>query len=261
VVTEPAFAGPDGFAGSRTLSFACHGCGDCCKGSTVLLSPFDLARLCAATGEAPRAFLKEHCVVLKHPLTDLPALMLETVPRCSLLDDANRCTAYGHRPLVCRGYPLGVRVDLAQPGWAAPLANFTLRANPCPPGPPGAPLPMANTLHAMATAAGMEPYAEAYRTWARLCWDIAVTWRYRAMTTVEALAFDEEFVRTFYREVEAPAEEAAALTSFLRRAADFRARHRIPAAEQRPLSTPPAAPTPVQTSPPPPVSPAPGPRS
>jgi Fe-S-cluster containining protein len=256
MVTEPAFAGPDGFAGARRISFACHGCGDCCKGSTVLLSPFDLARLCAATGAAPRAFVKERCMVLKHPFTTLPALMLETVPRCSLLDDANRCTAYAGRPLVCRGYPLGVRVDLAEPGWRAPLASFTLRANPCPPRPAGAPLPVVSTLHAMATAAGMEPYAEAYRSWARLTWDIAQTWHYRTMNTVETLAFDQEFTRTFYYDVDAPAEETEALVAFLSRAAAFRARHRIPAAG---VSSPPEAPTREQRSPPPLAWPGPAP--
>lgn len=250
--------GPDTFEGSRLVSFACHGCGDCCKGSTILLSPFDLARLCAATGEPPREFVRGHCMVLKHPFTTLPALMLETVPRCSLLDDADRCTVYHGRPLVCRGYPLGVSVDLSEPGWRAPLSRFVLRSNPCPPRPAGAPLPVVSSLHALATAAGMEPYAEAYRTWARLTWDIAENWRYRTLPTVEGVAFDEEFTRTFYREVEAPADEADALAAFLRRAAAFRARHRVPASS---LSTPQAPPAPARTSPPPLGSPAPRPPS
>ncbi|MGH7340275.1 MAG: YkgJ family cysteine cluster protein [Candidatus Rokuibacteriota bacterium] len=243
---------PDAFEGSRTISFACHGCGNCCKGSTVLLSPFDLARLCAASGESPRSFLKERCVVLKHPVTDLPALMLETVPKCSLLDDANRCTVYGNRPLVCRGYPLGVRVDLNSSRWEGPLARFSIRANPCPaPERGGTPLPMASTLHAMATAAGMEPYAEAYREWARLCWDISVTWRYREMSAVESLAFDEEFTRTFYRDVEALPDEADALVSFVRRSRSFRAHYRIPAANGADFSSPPAPAPAARTFPPP----------
>lgn len=255
----PAPAGPDAFEASRRISFACHGCGDCCKGSTVLLSPFDLARLCAATGQSPRDLVKARCVVLKHPFNGLPALMLETVPRCSLLDDADRCTVYAGRPLVCRGYPLGVRVDLSEPGWSAPLARFALRPNPCPPpAPGGAPLPVVTTLHAMATGAGMEPYAEAYRTWARLTWDISENWRYRSLSTVETVAFDEEFTRTFYREVEAPAGEADALVAFLQRARAFRARHRVPASG---LSTPPADPTRPRRSPPPLASPDPAPRS
>lgn len=253
---------PDAFDGSRTIAFACHGCGNCCKGSTVLLSPFDLARLAAATGESPRTLVKERCAVLKHPMTDLPALMLETVPRCSLLDDADRCTVYAHRPLVCRAYPLGVRVDLNASGWQAPLARFTVRANPCPPpAPGGAPLPVVSTLHALATASGLEPFAEAYRAWARLCWDIAFTWRYREMPTIEVLAFDEEFTRVFYREVEAPADEGEALLAFLRRASAFRARHRVPAANAAALNSPPGAPTTARTSPPPLASPAPPPRS
>jgi hypothetical protein len=98
---------------------------------------------------------------------------------------------------------------------------------------------MVNTLHAMATSSGMEPYAEAYRTWARLNWDIADTWRYPHMALGEALAFDAEFIRTFFHEVDSPADEREALTAFLKRAGAFRARHRIPAAGS--LRTPPGA--------------------
>jgi len=235
-------AAPASFAGSRTAAFTCHGCGDCCKGSAILLSPFDLARLAALTKESPRSFVRERCVVLKHPLTSLPAVMLETVPQCTFLDDANRCTAYNHRPLVCRSYPLGIFTDLNEPGWRPALSRFTIRANPCPPPNPGGhPLPMVNTLHAMATSAGMEPYAEAYRTWARLTEDIANNWRYAEMEHEEAQAFDAEFRRTFFDEVDHPEGEREALGAFLKRASAFRARHRIPAAGE--LSTPPAATT------------------
>ena len=224
-------AAPATFAASRTAAFTCHGCGDCCKGSAILLSPFDLARLAALTNESPRAFVRERCVVLKHPLTTLPAVMLETVPHCSFLDEVNRCTAYNHRPLVCRSYPLGIFTDLNEPGWRPPLSRFTVRASPCPaPAPGGHPLPMVNTLHAMATSSGMEPYAEAYRAWARLTEDIAHAWRYPAMEPIEAQRFDSEFRRVFFDEVDHPADEREALGAFLRRASAFRARHAIPAA-------------------------------
>lgn len=233
---------PAAFERSRTIAFACHGCGDCCKGSTIILSPFDLARLSARAGESPRSIVKERCAVLKHPQTNLPTVMLETIPKCSFLDEANRCTVYSDRPLVCRGYPLGLLTDLNEPGWQAPLRRFSVRANACPPPKsPNPPLPMVQTLHSMATAAGMEPYAEAYRAWARLCWDTAVTWRYPQMPPAEAFAFDREFVREFFEEVDAPPSEADALVAFLRRAALFRARHRIPAATQPAASSPPVA--------------------
>lgn len=229
---EPqATAHSDAVEGTVAIAFACHGCGDCCKGTTILLSPFDLARLSARTGEEPVAILKERCVVLKHPQTNLPAVMLETIPQCSLLDDQNRCTVYPDRPLVCRGYPLGVRMDLNEPGWRDPLRRFALRPNPCPP-PRTAdfPLPMVQTLHSMATASGMEPYAEAYRAWARLTWDTAVTWRYAQMPLGESMVFDREFVKLLFEEVDTPVDEGAALTSFLRRVAAFRARYGIPTA-------------------------------
>jgi len=223
--------GPEPFEGSRTAAFTCHGCGDCCKGSAILISPFDLARLSAMTKESPRAFVRERCVVLKHPLTGLPCVMLETVPQCTFLDEANRCSVYDHRPLVCRSYPLGIFTDLNEPGWRPPLSRFTIRANPCPaPNPGGHPLPMVNTLHAMATSAGMEPYAEAYRTWARLTEEISNGWRYGAMGEDEAARFDREFLRVFFEEVDHPQDEREALGAFLRRAAAFRARHAIPLA-------------------------------
>ena len=222
---------PNPFLASRTAAFACHGCGDCCKGSAILLSPYDVARLAARASASPRALIKERCTILKHPLTNLPAVLLETVPQCSFLEEDLRCGAYAHRPLACRAYPLGIFTDLNEPGWRPPLARFTIRANACPaPSPGGHPLPMVNTLHAMATSSGLEPYAEAYRAWARLTYDISNTWRYPAMPHEEQAAFDREFVRTFFDEVEAPADEREALSRFLVRAAAFRARYRIAAA-------------------------------
>lgn len=227
---------PSPFPASRTAAFACHGCGDCCKGSAILLSPYDLARLAARSGETPRQVIKERCTVLKHPQTNLPTILLETVPQCSFLDEQNACTAYDFRPLVCRAYPLGIFTDLNEPGWRAPLARFTIRANACPaPAPGGHPLPMVNTLHAMATSSGMEPYAEAYRAWARLTWDISNTWRYPHMAIGEAVAFDGDFMQTFFHDLEHPADAGDALVAFLRRSSAFRARHRIPAAGARPV--------------------------
>lgn len=226
---------PDSFDSSRTMAFACHGCGDCCKGSTVILSPFDFARLAALSGESPGAMLKERCIVLKHPQTNLPTVMLETVPRCSFLDDANRCTAYSDRPLVCRGYPLGVRTDLNRPEWRSSLSQFSIRANPCPkPQGPNPPLPMVRTLHAMATDARMEVYAEAYRAWARLCWDIATESRYPEFSPEQVAEFDREFVDLFFREAPVPQSESQTFGAFIARVRAFRTRHglvRAPAAE------------------------------
>jgi len=236
---------PDAFEGSRTMAFACHGCGDCCKGSTIILSPFDFARLAAFSGEAPHAMLKERCIVLKHPQTNLPTVMLETVPKCSFLDDETRCTAYGDRPLVCRGYPLGVLTDLNRPEWRSSLMRFSVRANPCPtPQSVNPPLPMIRTLHAMATDAGMEVYAEAYRAWARLCWDIATESGYPELSPAQATQFDREFIDLFFRRAEAPKNEAQSFADFIGRVREFRVRHgllRAPAAEVIGQTTTPVA--------------------
>jgi Fe-S-cluster containining protein len=235
---------PDALAGSQTIAFSCHGCGDCCRGSTILLTPFDLARLAVVSGESPRAILKERCVVLKHPQLNLPTVMLETIPQCSFLDEANRCTVYVDRPLVCRGYPLGVMTDLNAPGWRPGLQWFSLRPNPCPPPRSNdAPLPIVRTLHQMATDAGMEAWTEAYRVWARLSWDIAANWRYDQMPAGEALAFDGEFVRTFFEEVDTPREVGAALIAFVARVKRFRARHDVASNLVPQVSSPPGAPS------------------
>lgn len=224
------------------MGFACHGCGECCKGSAIILSPFDLGRLAAAEKLSPRALLKERLVLLKHPQTQLPAVMMETVPACSFLDEANRCTVYANRPLVCRGYPLGVLTDLNQPGWRSPLMRFSIRKDPCPsPKTLDFPLPMVRTLHQMSTGAGMEPYAEAYRVWARFVWDIATRSRYPAMSVGEVLSFDREFIRTFYEELEVPVDEGAALVSFVLRVRGFRERLKLFPAVPEPVSSPPAA--------------------
>jgi len=226
------------------MAFSCHGCGDCCRGSAIILSPFDVARLAAFARLTPKALIKDRCVMLKHPQTNLPSALLETVPQCSFLDEANRCTVYAARPLVCRGYPLGVLTDLNEPGWRAALQRFSVRANPCPPPRfPGAPLPMVRTLHEMATGAGMEAYAEAYRVWARLTWDIATESRYPSMSPAEELDFDLEFRRLFYEEVEAPADEGQALASFVGRVRAFRQRHRLLRAPGSEVSSPPEATT------------------
>jgi len=179
--------------------------------------------------------LKERCIVLKHPQTNLPTVMLETVPKCSFLDDENRCTAYGDRPLVCRGYPLGVLTDLNRPEWRSSLMRFSIRANPCPkPRSANPPLPMVNTLHSMATDARMEVFAEAYRAWARLCWDISTESRYAEMSPPEVMEFDREFVDLFFRAIDTPQGEAKTFADFIGRVRKFRARHgllRAPAAE------------------------------
>jgi len=244
VVRASSGPSPDPFGRSRTMAFSCHGCGDCCKGSAIILSPFDLARLAAAEKVSARALVKERCVLLKHPQTNLPIVLLETVPACSLLDESNRCTVYANRPLVCRGYPLGVLTDLNEPGWRSPLQRFSIRANPCPaPRTTDAPLPMVRTLHEMATGAGMEPYAEAYRVWARFVWDVSTRTRYPSMSVAETLSFDREFIRAFYEDLAAPADEGEALRLFVESVRAYRERLRLFPAVPEPLSTPPAAPS------------------
>src|SRR3972149_5086108 len=128
VVRASSGPSPDPFGRSRTMAFACHGCGDCCKGSAIILSPFDLARLAPAGEGSARALRKDGGVLPKPPQTTLPIVPLETVPACSLLDESNRCTVYANRPLVCRGYPLGALTALNEPGRRPPLQPFSTRA-------------------------------------------------------------------------------------------------------------------------------------
>ncbi|HTV18097.1 MAG TPA: YkgJ family cysteine cluster protein [Polyangiaceae bacterium] len=108
--------------GAPHLGFRCNGCGDCCRAVRVALTHHDLERL--ATGLArPAPRFVEWLAPDDVDMTDEPGsfvelregrrlmVLLQDEGACHLLDDGQRCTAYAHRPLDCRLYPLDLSRD------------------------------------------------------------------------------------------------------------------------------------------------------
>lgn len=102
--------------GAEHLTFACNGCGDCCRQHRVALTHHDLARLAGffqATPESLVEWLPPDQVDLDAASASMvllpagPRLMVLAHARgaCTLLDAYNRCGAYAARPLDCRLYP------------------------------------------------------------------------------------------------------------------------------------------------------------
>lgn len=102
--------------GAEHLTFACNGCGDCCRKHRVALTHHDLERLTRSLGATPEALVEW----LPHDQVDLdlvsasmvllpagPRLMVLAHARgaCAFLDAGDRCRAYAARPLDCQLYP------------------------------------------------------------------------------------------------------------------------------------------------------------
>jgi Fe-S-cluster containining protein len=98
-----------------TFTFACHpgvSCfTQCCRGITIVLTPYDIIRLKNRLGLSSEEFLAIYTEPRIMEKTDLPMVTLK------LLDDERRscpfvrddgCIVYGDRPTTCRYYPLGV---------------------------------------------------------------------------------------------------------------------------------------------------------
>jgi len=88
------------------LPLTCSRDGACCHGNAVWLSPWELARLAAATATPPARFHRERCVDggLRLPF-DGPADP-RGLPACRLYAPSAGCSVHPARPLACRLYPL-----------------------------------------------------------------------------------------------------------------------------------------------------------
>ncbi len=90
------------------LPLTCTRAGTCCHGAQVMLTPWELARLAAATGLSPRDFRDAHTADGGTRLRFTgkaggPRLK----PACDMYADGRGCTVHPARPLACRMYPLG----------------------------------------------------------------------------------------------------------------------------------------------------------
>ncbi|MGL4736867.1 MAG: YkgJ family cysteine cluster protein [Cellulosilyticaceae bacterium] len=88
----------------------CNGCYTCCHrvGDLVELTPFDAYEIVSHLNMSFDALLGNKLALQKNNKLMLPYLKMEgETERCSLLSEEGRCTIHGHRPNICRLFPLG----------------------------------------------------------------------------------------------------------------------------------------------------------
>jgi Fe-S-cluster containining protein len=100
----------------KWLSFRCTGCGNCCKEPLLPLTDFDVKRIAARTGDAPKDFVTwvdrqgidmddepEGFVILKQGKRVMT--LRHERGGCRYLDEEDRCSIYTSRPVGCRIFP------------------------------------------------------------------------------------------------------------------------------------------------------------
>ena len=97
------------------FSFACNGCGDCCRGrEDIVLSGFDLWRIAARLHLPPKIVARGYCRASIGQVSHLPVLRLEPVKEnrnnCPFLTE-NHCAIHDAEPLVCALYPLAQEIS------------------------------------------------------------------------------------------------------------------------------------------------------
>lgn len=108
--------------GLENLSFRCSGCGNCCRDLRVAVTHLDVARLVAATGEAPAALTSwlgaddvdrngEAASFVELNVGPRLLVLAQRDGACRWLDEAQRCRVYAARPLDCRAYPFSIDSD------------------------------------------------------------------------------------------------------------------------------------------------------
>jgi Fe-S-cluster containining protein len=128
-------------AWERFLKFRCTGCGNCCKGTYICITDADARRLAAGTGRPIESFVRfagEDDVALarRHGWWVRFARRRGVMAlkwrrgRCIFLDAADRCTAYAHRPIVCRLHPFDVTLADRDRGGVAKLSMSRVTACP-----------------------------------------------------------------------------------------------------------------------------------
>ena len=98
-----------------TFSFACGGCGDCCRQrEDIVLSGYDLFRISRRLGLPPALTANAFCRQYMGSVSLLPVMRL--APRddrsrsCPFLWN-DRCSIHEDKPLVCALYPLGQSIE------------------------------------------------------------------------------------------------------------------------------------------------------
>lgn len=94
----------------EAFSFACAGCGNCCRGrEDIVLSGFDLWRIAARLRLPMRTVARAFCKASIGQVSRLPVLRLAPVREegnnCPFLTE-DHCAIHEAEPLVCALYPL-----------------------------------------------------------------------------------------------------------------------------------------------------------
>ena len=97
------------------FSFACAGCGNCCRGrEDIVLSGFDLWRIAARLHLPPRIVAQGYCRESIGQVSRLPVLRLAPVKEnrnnCPFLT-GDHCAIHDAEPLVCALYPLAQEIS------------------------------------------------------------------------------------------------------------------------------------------------------
>ncbi|HEY2386780.1 MAG TPA: YkgJ family cysteine cluster protein [Candidatus Binatia bacterium] len=103
----------------HVLTFRCTGCGNCCRGTCVVVTDADVRRIVRGTGRALREFVRfvgpdDVALGARSGLwADLGGrravmALRWTRRRCVFLGADERCTIYEHRPTGCRQFPFEV---------------------------------------------------------------------------------------------------------------------------------------------------------
>ena len=97
------------------FSFACSGCGDCCRGrEDIVLSGFDLWRIAARLRLPPQTVARGFCRQSIGTVSHLPVLRLAPVKEnrnnCPFLTK-DHCAIHDAEPLVCALYPLAQEIS------------------------------------------------------------------------------------------------------------------------------------------------------
>jgi len=104
----------------------------CCRDVSIVLTPYDVARLKKALGVDSSEFLDKHTISPFTKDQKFPAVLLrmdQATKKCPFVTETG-CSVYASRPWACRMYPLGV----AEPRNATPADrafHFLLREDIC----------------------------------------------------------------------------------------------------------------------------------
>lgn len=88
----------------------CNGCSACCHhvGDLVVLTPFDAYEMTRCLNSSFDELLTGHLELREKNKILLPHLKMHGASeRCSFLNQEDRCSIHGHRPNICRLFPLG----------------------------------------------------------------------------------------------------------------------------------------------------------